>query len=648
MKSTRFLFFYMLVASSVILSAQTIMPESKDIKEAEILKKKYTRDKIVMQSDETVIEFEKPKSSDLRKISSSVVASETTNQVVLAINDGQSYSGVIYYNPQIELKEVRAASKKGSFMSVNTTRTNYKNNGIFHDDAKLCYYSIPINTRGSVKRVLIERRYLDTKYLTSVEFHESLPVLQRKLSFIVPDWLDVELKEMNFDGYHVVKEKTRNEKEKTTTYVYKIDSLEAYRNEDNAPRMIANYPHIVVITKSVTTDNGEKIPVIGNTDDLYNWYHSLVLAIGNDPAILKPQVSKLTEGLTEDFEKVKAIFYYVQDNIRYIAFENGIMGFKPDAAQNVYSKKYGDCKGMANLLCEMLKIAGYDARLTWLGTRGIPYDYSIPSIAVDNHMICTLFLNGKRYFLDATEKYITIDDYADRIQGRQVMIEDGDKYILDYIPVFTHERNMEKSTVTLQISGERLTGKCVDMVDGEGKTSFLQSYSMIKTNERENALQNYLTDHDKNIAVSNVKFSDLNKREGIINVEYDIVIDHAITTLEDELYISVDKDRSLSGFDFDSLRTNPYMLPYKINLLTDISLTIPEGYKVEYMPDSINTTVAGFTFQLSYKQEGNKILYHKHIYSDEVEIKTNDFKAWNAVIKKLNVFYKDQIILKKK
>lgn len=648
MKSIRFLFFHLLVASSVILSAQTIMPEPKDIKEAEILKKKYTRDKIVMRSDETVIEFEKPKSSDLRKISSSVVASEITNQVVLAINDGESYSGVIYYNPQIELKEVRAASKKGSFVSVSTTRTNYKNNGIFHDDAKLCYYSIPVNTRGSVKRVLIERRYLDTKYLTSVEFHESLPVLQRKLSFIVPDWLDVELKEMNFDGYHVVKEKTRNEREKTTTYVYKIDSLEAYRNEDNAPRMIANYPHIVVITKSVTTDNGEKIPVIGNTDDLYNWYHSLVLAIGNDPAILKPQVSKLTEGLTEDFEKVKAIFYYVQDNIRYIAFENGIMGFKPDAAQNVYSKKYGDCKGMANLLCEMLKIAGYDARLTWLGTRGIPYDYSIPSIAVDNHMICTLFLNGKRYFLDATEKYITIDDYADRIQGRQVMIEDGDKYILDYIPVFTHERNLEKSAITLQISGERLTGKCVDMVDGEGKTSFLQSYSMIKTNERENALQNYLTDHDKNIAVSNVKFSDLNKREGIINVEYDIVIDHAITTLEDELYISVDKDRSLSGFDFDSLRTNPYMLPYKINLLTDISLTIPEGYKVEYMPDSINTTVAGFTFQLSYKQEGNKILYHKHIYSDEVEIKTNDFKAWNAVIKKLNVFYKDQIILKKK
>ena len=62
------------------------------------------------------------------------------------------------------------------------------------------------------------------------------------------------------------------------------------------------------------------------------------------------------------------MFYWVQDNIRYIAFENGIMGFKPDAAQNVLNKKYGDCKGKANLLKEMLKLAGYDARLTWIGT----------------------------------------------------------------------------------------------------------------------------------------------------------------------------------------------------------------------------------------------------------------------------------------
>ena len=58
-----------------------------------------------------------------------------------------------------------------------------------------------------------------------------------------------------------------------------------------------------------------------------------------------------------------------------------------------------------------------DARLTWIGTRSIPYDYTIPSLAVDNHMICTVFLGEEKYFLDATEEYVGFGDYAYRIQG---------------------------------------------------------------------------------------------------------------------------------------------------------------------------------------------------------------------------------------
>ena len=111
--------------------------------------------------------------------------------------------------------------------------------------------------------------------------------------------------------------------------------------------------------------------------DLYGWYRTVCDSIGNQPSELKEKVAALTNGKKTDAEKIEAIFYWVQDNIRYIAFENGIMGFRPDAAQNVFRKKYGDCKGKANLLKEMLRLAGYDARLTWIGTSDLPYDYSL-------------------------------------------------------------------------------------------------------------------------------------------------------------------------------------------------------------------------------------------------------------------------------
>ena len=168
-------------------------------------------------------------------------------------------------------------------------------------------------------------------------------------------------------------------------------------------------------------------------------------------------------------EKIESIFYWVQDNIRYIAFENGIMGFKPDAAQNVLNKKYGDCKGKANLLKEMLKLAGYDARLTWIGTSDLPYDYSLPSLAVDNHMICTVILNGKRYFLDGTEDYIAFNDYAQRIQGKQVLIEDGDNYIIDKIPDFPADRNRVKTITKMNIEEGTIKGNTAVEYNGESK-----------------------------------------------------------------------------------------------------------------------------------------------------------------------------------
>jgi hypothetical protein len=132
--------------------------------------------------------------------------------------------------------------------------------------------------------------------------------------------------------------------------------------------------------------------------------------------------------------------------------------FCPIKAEEVLRKKYGDCKGMANLTKELLKAEGFDARLCWLGTSHIAYDYSTPSLAVDNHMICALMFKGKTYFLDATENYLGLDDYAERIQGREVLIEDNDKYILTHVPAEAYTQNLDSEKRVLTLSGTDLTG----------------------------------------------------------------------------------------------------------------------------------------------------------------------------------------------
>src|SRR2546423_317640 len=147
---------------------------------------------------------------------------------------------------------------------------------------------------------------------------------------------------------------------------------------------------------------------------------------GNDKEKIRETVAKITAGHANDLDKIKAIYYFVQDKIRYIAFEEGYSGYIPSSAQAVLDNKYGDCKGMANLLTEMLKLSGYDAHFTWIGTRAIPYPQSMLALCVNNHAITTSDLNNR-------EIPVTIS--GDIILKNLVQTIEGNKYInLDFFP----------------------------------------------------------------------------------------------------------------------------------------------------------------------------------------------------------------------
>ena len=220
-------------------------------------------------------------------------------------------------------------------------------------------------------------------------------------------------------------------------------------DENSSPGITYTSPHIMLITQQAQVDE-TTVTYFKNTDDQYKWYASLVKQIGNDDAVIKTKALEIVQGKTTDMDKIKAIYFWVQQNIRYLAFENGIAGFRPEKAQEVLRKKYGDCKGMANLTKCLLTSQGFDARLCWIGTNHIAYDYSIPSLSVDNHMICAVKYKNKLYFLDATETNIGFEEYAERIQGRQVLIENGDKYMLEHVPQTAYTQNTETETRVLQ------------------------------------------------------------------------------------------------------------------------------------------------------------------------------------------------------
>ncbi|MBC7903366.1 MAG: hypothetical protein H7Y27_08080, partial [Gemmatimonadaceae bacterium] len=386
--------------------------------------------------------------------------------------------------------------------------------------------------------------------------------------------------------------------------------------------------------------------LLTSINDLYSWYNTLIKQLKPKPAIFQTVLTQITKDKKTDEEKIKAIYYWVQDNIRYIAFEDGVAAFKPDEAQDVFDKRYGDCKGMANLTREMLRAAGYDARLTWIGTRRIMYDQTVPSIAIYNHMICTVILNGKKYYLDATEKYMPFGENALRIQDRPVMIEDGNQFIQDKVTGSDLSRDVDFREINVSLNGETLEGKYAVTLKGEAKKNFLYSYHYTKTDKRKEFMENFISSGNDKIKTTDIKLPDLEERSGSLDMTSSAVFKSAVSSFNKEHYIDIDPFKTFRDWEIKDTRQGDIDFGEKINRKLSVTLTVPKGYTVSDVPENVQITDPAFSFSLAYKVTGDKIVYTREIIIPDGVIRKKSFESWNAAVSKLKKAYESQLVLK--
>jgi hypothetical protein len=629
----------MMGISLVSFSQKGAEPTEAEKSTATKLKVLFPDDPIALQESSDVITF------DLNKREQKVTVDQFTQQDYINLDSRSDLQMYSFYDGETTVGVFDINYKNGRPTSFNIKDEAYKSSDLFHNDARVKYTHVDFPLKGYRYLTEIRKQYKDIKYFTKLYFNSEYPTVKRTITIEIPDWLDLELKEMNFEGFTIKKEVTTDSKGKSKVYTFMMEDVPAMFDEDNAPGPTYIYPHILILAKSYTYDDTVN-PLFESTQDLYNWYKSLVDLLDNDNTSLKTKVAELTANATTDEEKIKNIYYWVQDNIRYIAFEDGIAGFKPDEASNVYNKKYGDCKGMANLTKQMLVEAGFDARLTWIGTKHIAYDYSTPNLSVDNHMICTLFKDGKTIFLDGTEKFNAFGEYADRIQGKQVMIEDGDKFILKYVPAHEAQFNKENVNYKLTLTDETITGTVDKTYSGESRSSLLYYFNTLKNDKKDEFLEYHLNKGNSNIKVTDINTTDLLDRDANIDISYDINIKNAVSSFDDLIYVNLDIEKELSNYELEKRKTN-FLFNSKKDLESNMRLEIPKGYKVSHLPENISVKSKNYDMSVAFSNEGNTILYKKRFKITNAEIKTTDFEEWNEFIKKLNTIYNEQIILTK-
>ncbi|MGX5819996.1 transglutaminase domain-containing protein [Chitinophaga lutea] len=552
------------------------------------------------------------------------------------------------YDDYSRVDEVRAWENGSRIKKLKPEHGYHSIEGLFYSDARICGFMLPLEMKGSESRVELEKTVLDPRYFTTVYFQEDFRVEQKEVVIVVPRWMKLDIHEKNFDKARISKHKSFDASLNADVYTYRARKVDEYKKEPNAPGPSYVYPHLLICSHYADLPKG-KIDYFANVSDLYDWYRSLVKEIGNEAATVKTMAEEIVKGKTKPEDKVKAVYTWVQENIRYIAFEDGIAGFRPAKAQDVLQKKYGDCKGMANLTKEILVSLGFDARLCWIGTRHIAYDYSTPSLSVDNHMICAVNLAGKQYFLDATETYIGFDQYAERIQGRQVLIENGDKYQLSNIPQRTFEQNKLEERRKLRIEGNNLIGSATQRYTGEYTEYLLTQAHSIKKSDIQEAMSQYLSAGNRLYTVSALETSNLHDWNTDLSIKYNLEHKDAVNSFGSESYVEMDFRKELENAEIDTTdRKQDLWLPFKRQTVQETALALPAGVGVKSLPAPLQIDRPKYAFKISYVQKGNEVIYRKELTIRDTKLQQSDFSQWNADIRQLREACQEQLTLVKK
>jgi len=283
-----------------------------------------------------------------------------------------------------------------------------------------------------------------------------------------------------------------------------------------------------------------------------------------------------------------------------------------------------------------------------MGTRDIPYSYDIPSLMVDNHMICTVLLNGQKLYLDATQKFTGVAEYGYYIQEQEVLIEDGERFIRDKIPSSQKGQYATKSKQVLKLEGDRFIGTGITNYHGSSRIKLANYLSEIEDAKKEKFLTYYLSNNNKNVGIEKLEWSDWTLRNQSIDLNYAISLENQVIDLGKELYLNVEIDHEFEHSEIAADRKIPYEFSDKYTIESSCEIQLPSSVTLDYLPEPVMVDTDAYIFSLKYEQTApNTILYTRHIVLKQTTLEVADFPAWNAAIGAVKSFYEDQIIVKK-
>ena len=296
---------------------------------------------------------------------------------------------------------------------------------------------------------------------------------------------------------------------------------------------------------------------------------------------LAQQVCGEAEADTDE-AKAEAILDWVRRSLSYQAIEFGARARTPNRGARIVSNRYGDCKDHSLVAYQLLKASGLDAKLSLIHNRSALLS-DLPSLDQFNHMIIYLPELRGGCFVDCTSKDQSLRlAVPEELGNREALVLDSTKSFL--LRTADYNRDAQKIISSREVSQsgdlDLLVAESVafhgyyagwirQYLRGKPSVSYDQELQQLLEKlaklEVEKVTADHLEDLNKPLVLRLIY-----KMRGAVNV----------IGFERRVSLPAIWERYFMEPNYTAERASPFRSPYPLTFRSDVTLALPEHWRV--------------------------------------------------------------------
>lgn len=366
-------------------------------------------------------------------------------------------------------------------------------------------------------------------------------------------------------------------------------------------------------------------------------------------------VAELTQGLSSGEDKVRALFLNVATGVRNVHLRLGLGGYVPNDAEQVLENKYADTRDKAVLLISMLRAAGIDAYPALVaGSPDARFTESVPTLKQFTRILVALPDGDSYRYLDP---FLDDVSYGFVRWGRgntALVVNDDGSGELVRIPGFraseSHARR--KMTVTIDSDGNaqaRASCELTGYFDRKARRD-LKDATPSEEQKLFDTAANLVSAGASDASHSHSDLTDLTEpvtvlqsveAEGFAVPQGDMMIVHLppfpLSFASMGVYPSLAERRY--AFEFPCEFTSDF----------EISLELPEGYEVAWVPEDVTLTTPDAVLELTCEphKDQHVVVWKQSVTVNERSIAVDDYDVFKENYDNL-ISPKNRLLLLKK